>query len=161
MNRRYHNSPQAPRTSTGSRKFPLSLDTKIILILLSPVWLPMMAFFRLRHAILVWMERRGLGRQRQPARKRFAPKFDPELERRRTVARTAQTGPFLHDPIEDDPAFVGAVKYAQRQADKEIGARAMLGRRTLVWMRKRQILKQDFGIDWYSPAQISGCTILD
>jgi len=84
--------------------------------------------------------------------------YDPELEHRIQLAesRRAQRGDddTLHDPIEDDPATRRLVRRAEKQASAEVGAPGM-GICHAVWGRMKEILKDQHGIDCYSPAEMN------
>jgi len=129
---RYHNSPR-PR-----RKTPIpthrSLKKRVwakftVLVLLSPILLPLgiiLSPFLLWNA---WRDRKEqLAEQKRRAREKKTPPppIDPELERRRELARRTNKRrdsriPMLYDPISDDPVYAWAIKEAGQIAREEMG----------------------------------------
>lgn len=86
--------------------------------------------------------------------------IDPELERRREMARLTNKHShpkirILYDPIRDDPNYAWAIKEAGERAKEEAGHTFELGTCHLIWNRKKQILKEEFGIDWYSAREMN------
>lgn len=88
------------------------------------------------------------------------PPVDPELEHRRDLAKRTNKqkhpkGRFLYDPISDDPTFSWAIKEAEDRATEEVGPPFVMGTCHMIWNRKKKILKEEFDIDWYSPAEMN------
>ena len=68
----------------------------------------------------------------------------------------------LRDPIEDAPATAAAVAAALARAavetDADLRPGYFRGRCYAEWHRAERILRQDFGLEWYSPARMNpGC----
>ena len=66
----------------------------------------------------------------------------------------------LRDPIELDPVFGKLVKEASARAEKTI-LDIEIGRCHQIWDEQARILKQEHGIDWYSPAQMNPWNMYD
>ena len=60
-------------------------------------------------------------------------------------------------PIENDPTFRPMLEGAEREAQKEFAKFAphRLGSIHLFWDIKKQILKEKYGIDWRTPAEMN------
>jgi hypothetical protein len=162
----YLNSPRAkdrkPILSTSAKKLPTTL--KILAIaLLSPLWIPLLPLLlpvKFWHGI-----RDRKGKIKNPPLEDLQPKpgprpIDPELERRREMARLTNKHShpkirILYDPIRDDPNYAWAIKEAGERAKEEAGHTFELGTCHLIWNRKKQILKEEFGIDWYSAREMN------
>jgi hypothetical protein len=85
---------------------------------------------------------------------------DPELKRRieTAVAKQRRPGlslPLLHDPIEDEERVSMLLKEAQAKADAEIDSKLRTGRCHGIWSRVKKIMKEEHGIDWYSPREMN------
>jgi hypothetical protein len=83
--------------------------------------------------------------------------MDPALCQRMFFALQTQEldeGVMLVDPIEQDPVFGELIKKAQIKAESEI---AYDGRGVchLIWSRQAEILRNEHGIGWYSPAEMN------
>lgn len=74
-------------------------------------------------------------------------------------AYETQSERLLHDPVEDDPAFSIAITEADREVARLLKDEPnRLGLCHLGWRHKKQILKERFGLTWYSPAEMNpGC----
>ncbi len=140
-----------------------------VVLLLSPILLPILILLL---PYILWESHRERKVEReQKALEALMPKPpprppDPELERRRELARRTnkQKHPrisLLYDPINDDPTFAWAIKEAGDRALEEVGRPFVMGSCHLVWRRKKQILKEEFGIDWYSPREMNPRVIFD
>lgn len=60
-----------------------------------------------------------------------------------------------HDPMAEDPRFAAAVAAASAQAECELESHPLhggLGFCRVFWLRKKQILWREHGIEWLSPA---------
>jgi hypothetical protein len=114
------------------------------------------------------MARRQREKREEAARRAFAeslPKeppepVDPELVRRRELARRTNKRKhprfhFLYDPINDDPAFAWAIKEAGQRVDDELGPPLKMGSCHRRWRRKKEILKEEFDIDWFTPSEMN------
>jgi hypothetical protein len=79
-----------------------------------------------------------------------------ELSSRIALAKETQSGHRLHDPIENDPAFASIIQQADAQAWKEIkGTSFGHGYVHVYWATKKHILKEKYGIHWYSPGEMN------
>jgi hypothetical protein len=167
---RYLNSPQPRRRiriqSARAQKVR-SLVKLVVVIALSPVLLPLgiliLPFF-------LWRSHRDKKREaalealrdRNPkvSDSTPAPTPDPELNRRRELAwhrsksGEARSG-ILYDPISDDPAYTWAIKEAGMRASEEVGKPYEMGHCHQLWRRKKEILKEEFDITWYSPREMN------
>jgi len=165
---RHHNSQRAPRgriewnrpgpSSGKSFETPLWIPivAGILFVLLSPLWVPV---YLVRLPFLLRNEHRK--KKAAQAEKALAasipaeppPPVDAELERRRDLARRTNQHDhpklrFLYDPINDDPDFAWAIQEAGDRATEEVGHPFVMGTCHRIWNRKKQILKEEFGIDW-------------
>ena len=174
---RYLNSPRnrplqrkLPRWISWWFEPPFYEDPPIVklaawsfIMLTSPVWIPLFIatlpfrFFRYRR------------KKREAAiLKAIADKLpevppepvDQELVGRRELARRTNKRKhprhhFLYDPINDDPAFAWAIKEAQQRAEEELGPPVEMGSCHRRWRRKKEILKEEFGIDWFTPSEMN------
>ena len=68
-----------------------------------------------------------------------------------------------HDPIEDDPKLGPIVEKARREAvSEEIGNQPeRLGFCHIVWATQKRILKDKYGIDWKTPAEMNPGILFD
>jgi hypothetical protein len=60
-----------------------------------------------------------------------------------------------HDPMAEDPRYAAAVAAASEQAERELERHPLhggLGFCRVLWLRKKQILWQRYGIEWLSPS---------
>ena len=63
-----------------------------------------------------------------------------------------------HDPIEDDPKFRPILVRANLEAEQELAARGItprLGYCHAFWHTKKRILKDKYGINWRTPAELN------
>jgi hypothetical protein len=65
----------------------------------------------------------------------------------------------LHDPIEDDPEVTEIIERAEAETRIELkGEKQRRGLCHLHWKTKKKILKEKYGIDWFTPAEMNpGC----
>jgi hypothetical protein len=134
-----------------------------IIILTSPVWIPLFILNLPFRFVRSRRERREAAARRALAEslpKAPPPPVDPELVRRRDLARRTNKRKhprvrLLYDPINDDPAFAWAIKEADQRIDEELGPPLKMGSCHRRWRRKKEILKEEFGIDWYSTAEMN------
>jgi hypothetical protein len=168
----YHNSPKPRRP----RRFTLSRTEKAlpfvklaVVLLLSPILVPILILLL---PYILWDSHRERKAEReQKALEALKPKTPPrppdsELERRRELARRTNKRKhprlrMLYDPISDDPTFAWAIKEASRRAVEELGQPYQMGSCHLLWRRQKQILKEEFDIDWYSPRDMNPRVIFD
>ena len=133
------------------------------IILMSPVWIPAYIVWRtilgIRERLMKCppppQDQHPLNIPREPP-----PPPDPELARRRELAKRTEKfshpmSRHLYDPICDDPAFSAIIKAAAQRAQDEVGHPHVLGTCHLIWKRQKQILKDEFGIVWYSPREMN------
>jgi hypothetical protein len=169
---RYLNSPRLRKP----KRFPTAREQRVralcklaVVVVFSPLLLLIMI---LLSPALLWQWRRSrLKEKQQQAEEALRPKptpppVDPELERRRELAMRTnkQNHPrirHLYDPISDDPAYAWAIKEAGERAKEEVGHPFVMGTCHRVWNRKKEILKEEFGIDWYSPREMNPRVIFD
>jgi hypothetical protein len=85
----------------------------------------------------------------------------PKLRKRVVLAvQTQDPEDGLKDPIEFDEIFGPLVKAAEVKAEKNINYNEM-GACHLIWEEQARILKEEHGIDWYSPAEMNPFTLYD
>jgi hypothetical protein len=68
------------------------------------------------------------------------------------------------DPLEEDPAYAEILMAAEEQAERELADHPMnggIGFCHVFWDTKRMILKQKFGLDWRTPAELNPSIIFD
>ncbi|MBD1812991.1 hypothetical protein NDA07_01485 [Microcoleus vaginatus DQ-U2] len=69
---------------------------------------------------------------------------------------------FKHDPIEDDPKFKSIIEAAEREAEAELANEPeVLGYCHQFWSTKTRILKEKYGVDWKSPAEMNPDVLFD
>lgn len=80
------------------------------------------------------------------------------------AAHKQQGDATLHDPVEDDVRYSATISAAREDAERialeELGGRP-LGSCHFIWGRMREILKEQHGIDWYSPAEMNPGSCFD
>jgi hypothetical protein len=88
--------------------------------------------------------------------------LEPELRERILIASRSEKSDDLGltDPIEQDAVIRRKVRQAGRRAEALVNGKG-LGRCHAVWERQAQILWDDHGIRWYSPAQMNPLTDFD
>ena len=167
---RYLNSPRPRlriRIPSARAQKVRALLKFIVVVALSPVLLPLgiliLPFFfwnsrceKKREAALVALRSRKPKVSDSPQ----VPTPDPELNRRRELAwHRSQRGQarsgILYDPISDDPAYAWVIKEAGIRASEEIGKPYGMGHCHLLWRRKKEIIKEEFDITWYSPCEMN------
>ncbi len=169
---RYHNSPRPRRPVrlhlTRTEK-ALPYVKLVAVVLLPPILVPILILLL---PYILWDAHRERKAERaRKALEALKPKTpprppDPELERRREIARRTNTQKhpklsWLYDPISDDPTYAWAIKEAGLRAADEVGRPYEMGSCHLVWRRKKEILKEEFDIDWYSPREMNPRVIFD
>lgn len=68
------------------------------------------------------------------------------------------------DPMAEDPRYAAAVAAASVQAERELERHPLnggLGFCRVFWLRKKQILWQQHGIEWLSPADRNPCVLFE
>jgi hypothetical protein len=69
---------------------------------------------------------------------------------------------FKHDPIEDDPKFKSIIEAAGREAEAELANEPKgIGYCHDYWSTKKRILKEKYGVDWKSPAEMNPGVLFD
>jgi hypothetical protein len=76
--------------------------------------------------------------------------WQPELCERIFRAAEHQQGT-LYDPLEDDPQHGPAIAAALERATAEMRGEG----NPQIWKRARQILREEHGLVWYSPAEMN------
>ena len=67
-----------------------------------------------------------------------------------------------YDPIEDEERFQRIELDVERKLDEELGYDVpYMGFCHKYWHRKKQILKEEYGIDWKSPADMNPMMCFD
>jgi hypothetical protein len=94
------------------------------------------------------------------AAQRFIATQPAQLTERILLAAEAHTDDSaLRDPFEKAPetaaTIAEAFARAERETDAEIQAGYFRGRCHAVWHRAERILRDDFRIEWFSPARIN------
>ena len=87
-----------------------------------------------------------------------------ELRKRVLLAsRTARPGQsMLVDPIEKDSATRGQVREAREKAEGLAEATGLtMGRCHFIWAKQAEILLDDHGIKWFSPAHMNPSACFD
>jgi hypothetical protein len=70
----------------------------------------------------------------------------------------------LHDPIEDEPALSALIARAKQQAEAALSMhedRDKHGFCHVFWSKKADILREEYGIVWYSPADMNPDVMYD
>ncbi len=158
---RYLNSPRLRKP----KRFPTAREQRVralcklaVVVVFSPLVLLIMI---LLSPALLWQWRRSRLKEKhlkldEVSRQKLPPhQSDLELERRRKTGIRKGNSSFLFDPIEGDPDYAWAIKEAGFKAMEEIKRPYKMGYCHLFWRRKKQILKEQFGIDWYSPREMN------
>lgn len=71
---------------------------------------------------------------------------------------------FKRDPIEYDPKFRWMVDAAEKEAEAELVARGqprIYGYCHALWVVKKRILKEKYGITWRTPAEMNPDVMFD
>lgn len=163
---RYHNSPRSRRKTT----IPTLQSPKkrtwakfAVLVLLSPIVLPLVILISPVFLWQAWQDRKEelAEQKRRVLEKKTPPRpADPELERRRELARRTNKRndpriPMLYDPINDDPGYAWAIQEAGQMAEEQMGEPYKMGDCHVFWRRKKEILREKFDIIWYSPREMN------
>jgi len=70
----------------------------------------------------------------------------------------------LHDPIEDNPKIKSIIDAADRETNTELKNsqfRDQMGFCHVFWSTKKGILKEKYGIEWKTPAEMNPFVIFD
>jgi hypothetical protein len=133
------------------------------IVITSPIWIPLFLVLLPFRTLRERLRRRLIEKRRAQAvvnTKPLLKQIDSELERRRAIAKRRKEVTPLKDPISDDPTYTWAIKEAGRRASEEIGYKQM-GDCHRIWRRQKQILKEEFGIEWFTPSEMNPQIIFD
>jgi hypothetical protein len=67
----------------------------------------------------------------------------------------------IRDPIENDPKYKEIFTRVEMEVEQELGNFRPIGYCHLFWSMKKQILKEKYGIDWKTPAELNPTTEYD
>ena len=72
----------------------------------------------------------------------------------------------LHDPIEDHPATKRLIAKAGREAEAELKRAGMVGPGELgychaLWAMQQRILRERYGVEWRTPAEMNPDIMFD
>ncbi len=84
--------------------------------------------------------------------------MEPMLRERYLKALSTQRSDYLYDPIQDDPALKDAFEFAGAEARhlaKAGGLEGKLGTCHFMWDVQRRVLREKYGITWFSPKQMN------
>ncbi len=98
-----------------------------------------------------------------PVGRKTIEEMEPALRQRIFLALKTQEHDedvILIDPIEQDSVFGTLINQARQQAESETDYSG-IGRCHLIWSRQAEILKDEHGIDWYSPAEMNPWVMFD
>ncbi len=85
----------------------------------------------------------------------------PKLRKRILLAvQTQDLDDGLRDPIELDEIFGPLVVAATAKAEQNVEYKGM-GACHMIWAEQAKILKEEHGIDWYSPAEMNPFSLYD
>lgn len=84
----------------------------------------------------------------------------PELRDRVLRACIDQTD-VLVDPIEAEPALQAAFEAARKAAEAEVGPPQGLGHCHRLWAAQQRVLRERYGITWYTPAEMNPNSCID
>ncbi|TWU48967.1 hypothetical protein Poly51_48710 [Rubripirellula tenax] len=70
--------------------------------------------------------------------------------------------PMSHDSIERDPEIAPLIDEADKMTEEELAnEKRRMGFCHLYWRTKKRILKEEFGIDWKTPAEMNPGVMFD
>lgn len=70
--------------------------------------------------------------------------------------------PLRHDPIEDTPEFKAVIKQVEKELDELLKNKPKgMGFCHTYWSEKKRILKEKYGINWRSPANMNPHVMFD
>lgn len=70
--------------------------------------------------------------------------------------------PMSHDPIERDPKIAPLIDEADRITQNELAnEKRRMGFCHVYWQTKKRILKEQFGVDWQTPAEMNPGVMFD
>lgn len=88
------------------------------------------------------------------AARQYLQSLAPGLRARLLRACQTQRAPF-HDPIEDETVLKRALAAAEDEARAIVGEGGHLGYCHALWGQKQRILRERFGITWFTPAEMN------
>jgi hypothetical protein len=69
---------------------------------------------------------------------------------------------YAYDPIEDEPKLKPVLEAAEKEALAQLAdQRQVFGFCHLFWSTKKEILKEKYGLDWKTPAEMNPHTCFD
>ncbi len=154
---RYLNSPcpkSPPKPRMPWKELVAISVGNTLIILGSPLWIPVLL------VTLAYLQIKRL----LPERKSQVPPevmaalykpVDPELRRRMDLGVRDEHGFGLIDPTCLEPDLAWAFSEAKRRAEEEVGGPYKRGDCRRVWKIMKNILKEDFGIVWFTPAEMN------
>lgn len=88
------------------------------------------------------------------------------IKRRDERAKKRSEGRFriIVDPIESDPQFASILKVVNKKVDEKLiaeGIERFLGICHFIWAEKQRILRDEYGIEWKSPAELNPGVLFD
>ncbi len=96
-----------------------------------------------------------------PIARSILEEMQPKLRKRVLLAvQTQDPEDELRDPIELDEIFGPLVEAAAAKAEQNVNYKEM-GACHMIWEEQARILKVEYGIDWYSPAEMNPFSIYD
>ena len=96
-----------------------------------------------------------------PIARSILEEMQPKMRNRVLLAvQTQNPEDGLRDPIELDEIFGPLVEAAAAKAEQNVEYRDM-GACHMIWAEQARILKEEHGIDWYSPAEMNPFSLYD
>jgi hypothetical protein len=125
-----------------------------LIVLAAPLWIPVgilgIAYAKFRPLF----PRRK--RKFPPAiLKQLQKPIDPELAHRRALGVRDEHGFGLIDPVCLEPELAWAFREARQQAEEEVGEPYKRGDCHRIWRIMKKILREDFDIVWFTPAEMN------
>lgn len=78
-----------------------------------------------------------------------------DAERREEALRRLRES-FRHDPLEDDPSFAVVLQAASERAEQELADHPRgIGFCHVFWEKKQEILREQYGLEWKTPAELN------
>ena len=71
---------------------------------------------------------------------------------------------YRRDPIENDSRYAWMIQKAEKEAEAELAAAGIastLGYCHMLWPRQKRILKEKYGINWKTPAEMNPDILFD
>ena len=67
----------------------------------------------------------------------------------------------IYDPVEQTPEYLAIERVLKIKIRSKIGEGGYLGYCFLYWECKKHILREEYGIEWHSPAELNPHVIFD